>query len=158
MPRDLLVLSTKHLISQQEIDVSKAYTSAFITIDKIPIFNEFDHFKLYRDETIEDYNMYIVKTHDVSLMFNKQYNLCYGKFLKQIKNVDILAYKKPSFIKEVNYKEIVEELYKCDISDIKDEDTYIKKLIANVNFGMLEKGQNTSVKSFIYDANSFILN
>ena len=64
-----------------EIDVSKAYTSAFRRIKKVPIFNEFDNFRIYRQEPILDFNLYLVKTDDLNLFFNKQYNLCYGKFL-----------------------------------------------------------------------------
>ena len=37
-----------------------------------------------------------------------------------------------------------------NISDDKDIDTYIKKLIGNVNFGFLEKSYNKSVCSNIY--------
>ena len=31
-----------------------------------------------------------------------------------------------------------------------DEDKYIKKLIGNVNYGLLEKGSSTSYKSIVY--------
>ena len=37
------------------------------------------------------------------------------------------------------------------ISDNKDDDNYIKKLIANVNFGLLEKSQNRQQKTFLFD-------
>jgi hypothetical protein len=33
-----------------EIDVSKAYTSAFKQITEVPVFNEFDNFRIYRNE------------------------------------------------------------------------------------------------------------
>ena len=52
----------------------------------------------------------------------------------------------------VNYDKIIEELYNEHISDDKDIDTYIKKLIGNVNFGLLEKSYNKSVCSNIYDS------
>ena len=42
------------------------------------------------------------------MMFNKVYNLVYGKFLNHFKNVEILAFKEPSSIKKVDYKKIVE--------------------------------------------------
>ena len=35
-----------------EIDVSKAFTSAFSQITEIPIFNEFDCFQLYNNDPI----------------------------------------------------------------------------------------------------------
>ena len=44
-----------------EIDVSKAYTSAFCDISEIPIFNEFDAFKPYDNEPILPLNLYVVK-------------------------------------------------------------------------------------------------
>ena len=64
---------------------------------------------------------------------------------------DILGFKRPSFIKKVNYKDIVEELFNTDISSIPQEDEKIKKQIANVNYGMLEKSKNTAIKSFIFE-------
>jgi hypothetical protein len=59
--------------------------------------------------------------------------------LKQLQNVNIISYKEPSNLKEVNYDKIIVELYNDHISDDKDIDTYIKKLVGNVNFGSLEK-------------------
>jgi len=67
-------------------------------------------------------------------------------------NITIISYKEPSNIKEVNYDKIIEELYNDHISDDKDIDTNIKKLIGNVNFGLLEKSYNKSVCSHIYDS------
>jgi len=72
-----------------------------------------------------------------------------GKFLKHFKNIDIVAVKTPSFIKEVNYSNIIDILYNSKISDNKYEDTFIKKQIANVNIGLLEKGNNKKVESFL---------
>ena len=135
-----------------ELDISKAFTSAFLKIKTIPIFNEFDKFIPYDNSTIEDYNLYIVQTSVSDLFLNKTYNLCYGLFLKELKNITIISYKEPSNLKEVNYDKIIEELYNEHISDDKDIDTYIKKLIGNVNFGLLEKSYNKSVCSNIYDS------
>ena len=59
--------------------------------------------------------------------FYKSYNLCYGLFLKYFKNIDIIAVKTPSFIKEVNYSDIIDTLYNTEISNNKYEDTFIKK-------------------------------
>ena len=129
-----------------EIDVSKAYASAFVEINEVPIFNEFDNFKIYRDEPISDFNLYIIKTNELNLFCNKQYNFCYGKFLSGLTNYQILAFKRPSSIKKVNYKDIIDKLWDADVSSIPEEDKKIKKLIANVNFGMLEKGKNTAIK------------
>jgi hypothetical protein len=50
-----------------EIDINKAYTSALMKITRIPIFNEFDNFKPYKNEVIKDLNLYIVKNNSLSL-------------------------------------------------------------------------------------------
>ena len=84
---------------------------------------------------------------------NKQYNLIYGQFLDFFKeDVEILYYKEPSFIKNVNYSEILKILFNTHISDNKTEDTYLKKLISCVNIGLLEKGTNKAQKSYIFDS------
>ena len=121
-------------------------------IVEIPIFNEFDGFTMYNNEPISLNNLYIVKAKVGNLFFNKTYNLCYGKFICEFKNnVSIIAYKRPSFVKKVNYKQLVKDLYKTSITDDADVDTYCKKLIANVNFGLLEKGQQSSeIKNLQY--------
>jgi hypothetical protein len=54
-----------------EIDVSKAYTSALIKIDNIPIFNEFDIFQPYNGEIIKDLSLYIVEVKENDLFLNK---------------------------------------------------------------------------------------
>ena len=64
-----------------EIDVSKAFTKAFSKITKIPIFNEFDNFMPYDNSKFQDYNLYIVEVDELTLLFNKKFNLCYGYFL-----------------------------------------------------------------------------
>ena len=68
-----------------------------------------------------------------------------------LKHVDIHYYKEPSFIKEVTYSDIVNNLFNTKLSDNENEDKYIKKTIANVNCGLLEKGINKAQKSFIFD-------
>ena len=39
----------------------------------------------------------------------------------------------------VHYKKLIDDLWKMEISDRKDEDGIIKKTIANITFGKLEK-------------------
>ena len=53
-------------------------------------------------------------------------------------------------MKKVDYLKIVEELFNTPISDNKDDDNYIKKLIANISFGLLEKSQNNQQKTFLF--------
>jgi hypothetical protein len=66
-----------------EIDVSKAYTRAFMNIEQIPVFNEFDVWETYDQEKIKDDYLYIVEVSKFNLFFNKKINLCYGYFLKK---------------------------------------------------------------------------
>jgi hypothetical protein len=41
-----------------EIDLSKAYTAAFGKITAIPVFNEFDVFRPYKGEPLEDLSLH----------------------------------------------------------------------------------------------------
>ena len=72
----------------------------------------------------------------------------YGKYLRD--GVNIVAVKQPSFTKQVNYASLVTELYETKISDNADHDVYIKKLIANVNIGMLEKCYNRRSVGYLF--------
>ena len=132
-----------------EIDMSKAYTFALSQITEVPVFNIFDNFEYYANEPINDLSLYVVENKSLNTFFNKTYNLCYGKFLKKF-DVKIIAVKSPSFIKQVSYNDIIQTLYNTEISNIKTEDTVIKKQIANVNIGLLEKGCNKSTESFLF--------
>jgi len=134
-----------------EIDVSKAFTFAFSKITEIPIFNEFDSFKLYNNQPIALNSLYIVKAKCGNLFFNKPFNLCYGQFLKKFPDVEILAVKDPSFVKKVSYKKIVQDLYETVVSEDNEMDKYCKKLVANVNCGLLEKSTNKAQKSKIFN-------
>ena len=102
-----------------------------------------------------NHTLYIVKVCQGNLFFNKKINLVYGRFLKQLVSngvvVQFLYYRKPSRIHKVKYKKLVDELYSTKISSKTEEDKKIKKLIANITFGLLEKGQNKADKSKIFD-------
>ena len=69
-----------------------------------------------------------------------------------VKDVTILYFKDPSFIRKVKYSDIVDNLYKTKVSDIAIEDKYLKKILANVNIGLLEKGVNKAQKSTVFDS------
>ena len=189
------------IIGKCELDVSKAFTRAFIDINEIPVFCQFDvweHFNNTLDiDELHELTLYYVKIDfDIvpdqsimtkinnmrsdrkfmksdlfqqlveekifmnskkNLMFNKEYNLIYGKFLREFisKNnqngIQTLYYKVPSFIHKVDYKSIVDELWNTTIDEHDDlEDTFIKKKVANINFGLLEKGWSTNQKSLLF--------
>ena len=135
-----------------EIDMTKAFTHALTKMKKIPVFNQFDKWVKYNGEEIEDLVLYTVEVYKANLFFNKRFCLCYGKFLKNVLNDGIIIkyYKKPSFIYNCDYKKIVKELVETHISDDTQEDTKLKKEIANVNIGLLEKGVTTAQKSVLF--------
>ena len=56
------------------------------------------------------------------------------------------------FVYEVNYHDIINQLWKLKISDTEHEDKKLKKLIANVNIGLLEKGTNKRQQSNIFNS------
>ena len=139
-----------------ERDVRKAFTPAFNKIAEIPVFTQFDIWKPYNNNTIthfHDLTLYLVKPTKKSSIFNEAYTLIYGMFLKHfVKQCKILYYKQPSRVYKVDYGKITAELWKTDISDKPAEDIRIKKLIANVDFRLLEKNTNTAHKSYAFDA------
>ena len=137
-----------------EIDVRKAYTSAFNKIAEIPAFTQFDIWKPFNGDVskFHDLTLYLVKPTKRSSFFNRAYTLVYGMVLQHfVKQCKILYYKKkPSRVYKVDRK-ITAELGKTDISDKPAEDIRIKKLIANVNFGLLEKNTNKAHKSYAFN-------
>ena len=152
-----------------EIDLCKAFTKAFMDISKIVVFNQFDVWRAcdnsFNIDNHHELTMYYIRVSDLTtsvffnptrILFSKQYNLITGQILKKLpervmKKIDILYFKEPSFIHKVDYKGIVDELWNTTIDENDaDEDKYIKKLIGNVNYGLLEKGGSTSYKSIVY--------
>ena len=119
----------------------------------IPVFNEFDARQAYKtEEPIKHMRLYIVEANSFDLFFNNKYNLCYGYFLKQLRQQhSIKAVKHPRNIKKVSYKSIIEELRKTPTSDDPEEDAFLKKTIANCNYGRLEMQFNRTKKSNIFD-------
>ena len=141
-----------------EIDRSKAFTWAFNQITKIPIFNAFDSWKAW-DGTLDinklsSLTLYKVEVLKGNMFFNKKFNIIYGNFLRKmdLTNIKIIYYKIPSYIHKVNYKSIVDELWETQLGDDEEDDKQIKKKIANINFGMLEKSNNTAQRSDIFNS------
>ena len=77
-------------------------------------------------------------------------NTLNGTVCKTSAALDILAVKQPSFVRQVNYAKLVEELWKAKVCSDKEVDGAVKKTFANTNFGMLEKGINKKQRSFIF--------
>ena len=154
--------SFKHLVKDTElcsIDKRKAFSKSASDIVKVPVFKEFDIWKPYGDKSdvnrFGDYTLYLVKACQGNIFFNKKFNLVYGKHLKQLISrgvvVKILFYKKPSHIHKVKYKRAIDDLYRANMSDDREEDNKIKKTLANIAFGMLEKSFNRKTVSRMFD-------
>jgi len=137
-----------------EIDITKAYTAAFIRIQEIPIFNEFDVWLPYaKGEKLKDLSLYLVEAVSFDLFFNKRFNICYGLFLKQTTaSYRIRAVKHPSITKKVNYKDLIHDLWSVKISDNYEEDQLLKKTIVNCSYGVLEKQVNKAQRSKLFDS------
>ena len=143
-----------------EIDINKAFTKAFTSIKQIPLFRQFDLWRKW-DKTcnIDDMHnltLYMVEAQNASMIFNKKRNLIYGKYLKKLINkqnikCDILYYKQPSYIHKVDYGKVIDDLWAEQISTEQQEDRRLKKTIANINFGLLEKSSNKGQNSKMFD-------
>ena len=140
-----------------EIDLNKAYTKGTMDITRIPIFCEFDIWTDYDHEKhdfnkMNDLTLFYVKSKVKNMFFNRSYNLIYGKYLKKyFKYVDIIYFKTPSKIASVNYKKLVDELNEMKFDDDEIKNKKIKKMIFNINIGLLEKQSNTVKKSFVFN-------
>ena len=143
-----------------EIDRTKAFTWAFKQIKRIPKFNEFDIWKPMTDEIdiykLSSLTLYMVEVYEGNMFFHKKINLIYGKFLrKMVENgvkLKIICYKQPCYLHKVDYSKFVNDLWDTYISDDIEEDKSLKKKVANINFGMLEKSNNTSQRTKIFNS------
>ena len=121
-----------------EIDIRKAFTHAFNKNKEIPVFTQFDvwkHFDYMKHDhrKLHELTLYLVKANKPTMFFNKTYNLIYGRFLAvYASQCEIIYYKQPSRVYNVDYRKVTKELWQTDISDKYPEDVKIKKLIANV--------------------------
>ena len=144
--------------NMREIDCCKAFTKAFTEIIRVGVFRECD---VWRPFTIKDdinrmnnYTMYIVKACQGNIFFNKVYNLVQGKILKElIKDgvvCKILYYKIPAYTYKIQYDKLIDDLWSVDLSEDASEDKRLKKQIANITFGLMEKGENKKSQSRVY--------
>lgn len=135
---------------QNTIDENKAYTECLMSIKQIPIFNYFDIYKPYNPtDTIEDLSYYIIEVLEIddrtAILFSDKYSRVFGYVLKQIQiKYKILYVRTPLNTELVNFEKPVNELYS------KPVDNQIKKSIVNIITGLLEKKQNKSELSKIF--------
>ena len=92
-----------------EADVSKAFTLAFMSMNDIPVFNQFDVWQVYTDNiditTLHDLTLYYVEVQEElfnrKLLVNKKYCLIYGLFLKKG-----YVWKNKNFVLQTTFKNI----------------------------------------------------
>ena len=139
------------------MDMQKCYTFCMSLIKQIPIFDYFDLYFLYNGLPIEPLNKYIIKINSTcnisNMLFQTDYNKCFGFLLLALPETvkyDIIYVQKPSKIIDVNFKQLIDDLYSCQISDDKAFDLKLKKYIANVCSGLLEKKYNRKTHTKIF--------
>eukprot|EP00438_Fugacium_kawagutii_P012227 Skav223953 [mRNA] locus=scaffold798:243805:247131:- [translate_table: standard] len=145
-------LISKKLTLQKctELDVSKAFKHAFVSINEIPVFTQFDLWKPY-DESID-----IEKLHDLTLYYVQVLGTIISegtaKGIEQIRQDKIRNMSTEDidkFIDEYALPAQTQMMFNKRIDDF-EIDKGIKKLIPNVNFGLLEKGGSTAQKSLAF--------
>ena len=109
-----------------EIDRTKAFTKAFSKITHIPVFTEFDIWKLYQNEELQGLNLYLVEASTGNIFSTKNSTWYMACFLNAL-TFKIHYHKQPSHIHEVDYENIVSELWNTKISDKPKQDAKIKK-------------------------------
>ena len=109
--------------------MNKAFTHAFQSIKYIPTLTEFDTWMPYEGEDINEMSkltLYYVEAFEGNIFFNKKFNLVYGILLRKLIKYDIKvkihSYVQPSNRHKVDYKKIVDDLWKANISEDEYED------------------------------------
>lgn len=133
------------------LDINKAYSCALSKINVVPVFSYFDVYKKYNNEPLQKYNYYIIKVLDndkrTKIIFNNKITRVFGFVLENLNiNYEILYYRKPFKLEEVDFKTPVDELYNNDCLD-----SSIKKHIANKLTGLLEMKSNKCNECKIYN-------
>ena len=65
---------------------------------------------------------------------------------------NIVAFKKPSIIRDVKYKSYIEELYATPLAVDEELDQRLKKNIVNVATGLLEKSENKAGQTYMFNS------
>lgn len=133
-------------------DINKAYTSNLLDLKYFPVFNEFDYFKIYKGEKIEDYNIYIISTNrEIKLpeyiLLDKKVNAISGMvFKKHMKELDVnICYvAKPSRLVRNTSHGIIKKIYESDLK------TEHKKFIVNKTIGLCGKKMNAKQNTVIF--------
>ena len=60
--------------------------------------------------------------------------------------------KKPSFTYKCDYKQIIKDVWDADLSKDKHCDKQLKKMVANINIGLMEKSTKTAQKTEVFSS------
>lgn len=101
------------------IDLSKAYTSLYTKISKIPVFKHFDVYEPYNNEQLNPFYMYLVEStideQSHVMLFNQKYTRRYGFFLMEVQKYGIpfkVHYvRKYSKLVNCNFNKVIRKLY-----------------------------------------------
>jgi len=125
------------------LDFNKFYTSILNSLEYLPVINRFDNFVDYKNEIIEDYNLYFVLNEDLDYPVNP-YSLCFGMNIKDV-DVKIISFLKPSKLKKNCGMDIIKDLYNDETLS-----PTMRKNIINHIIGKYNKGKNTKFSATLF--------
>jgi len=136
------------------IDFNKCYPSAWMKINKVPIFTYFDKYTAYDGSDVDDYCMYIIQTHNTeqnhAIIFDSVYARVYGFVLMYADEIGIkytiIYMRKYSKLEDANFEDTIKQLFENDKIDMS-----LRKKIANATTGLLEKKRNRKNVTKVYD-------
>ena len=108
--------------SHSAVDRNKSYPSLLKELKYLPVFNEFDNYEKYDDHQNEDYTKYIVEVVDdhneSAILFDAKFSMIYGYVLNPVQDIkyNVLYFRRPSSLHDINAVGNVEELFNLDIN------------------------------------------
>ena len=117
------------------IDCVKAYTSCLKDIEQFPVFNLFDTWETYKNETKEDFSHYIIEIYDIlekmeiKILFTQNFTHCYGYKLNRINNINyrICYIRRPSKLVKTNSHYYLKKLFNNPTISTKNKKFIINK-------------------------------
>jgi hypothetical protein len=134
------------------VDENKAYTKKLMDIKQIPVFGYFDVYHKYDGHRIEDLTYYLIELTNeneaLKCVFDNKINRVFGFVLKNLKGIkyNVLQYRKPYKIVDVDFKTPIDTLYQDENIDIE-----VKKNIVNKITGLMEQKYNKQHMTKIFE-------
>lgn len=124
------------------VDQKRCYTNIVKSVAHFPKFADNDVFRPYDGHELEALTLYLARyvgpmTTDMKALFGDDRVLMYGHFLAGYE-VEIESFLRPHKLVPNPYLEVLQEIEDSDLPD------FLKKLIPNVNWGLLGKVRNTN--------------